>query len=155
MSTFLRYLMAFVVQLAWQRTGKHGAIPPMRMPFGKNKGQSVPLPIIGPWQMMIAMWVARQIWTVYGDNVKAKLKHAKHPLVKHVGTLLPDTGKTPAPASGKQQTSAAPSPATTPAAASPPPPQYGTRPLDTSTNGNHDSGNLPPGSLLNSLRSLN
>lgn|GEM_PF-4210838 len=153
MSTFLKYLMAFGVQALMQRTGKHGAVPPMRIPFGKNKGQSVPLPVIGPWQMMIAMWVARQIWTVYGDDVKAKLKRAKHPLVKHVGTLLPTTGKTPVPATATPAPAAS-TPSPTPAAA-PPPPQYGTRPLDTPTNGGSNSGNLPPGSLLNSLRSLN
>jgi hypothetical protein len=155
-STFLKYIMAFAVQTLMQRTGRQGAVPPMRIPFGKNKGQSVPLPVIGPWQMMIAMWVARQIWTVYGDNVKSKLKRAKHPLVQHVGTILPDTGKTPAPSMAKPPASAsAPSPASTPSATPPAPVQYGTRPLDDSANGNNNSGNLPPGSLLNSLRSLN
>lgn len=149
MSTFIKYLMAFVVQAALQRTGKQGAIPPMRIPFGKNKGQSVALPVIGPWQMMIAMWVARQVWVVYGDGVKAKLQNARHPLVKHVGTLLPDAGKksaaaTPAPAPQSSAPSTAPAPK-----------QYDTRVLDTDTNNGKDSGNLPPGTLLNSLRSLN
>ena len=153
MATFIKYLMAFVVQAAWQRTGKHGAIPPMRIPFGKNKGQSVPLPVIGPWQMMIAMWVARQLWIVYGNGVKAKLQNARHPLVKHIGTLLPDSGKNPAtvtPAPAPVASTPTPASATTPA-----PKQYGTRPLDADTDNGKDSGNLPPGALLNSLRSLN
>ncbi len=159
MSTLLKYLMAFAVQTLMQRTGRQGAVPPMRIPFGKNKGQSVPLPIIGPWQMMIAMWVARQVWTVYGESVKTKLKHAKHPLVQHVGAILPDSGKTSHSSTAKSQINApapaaAPAPATAPAPA-PAPPQYGTRPLDTSNGDTNNSGNLPPGSLLNSLRSLN
>lgn len=152
MSTFIRYLMAFVVQAAWQRTGKHGAIPPMRIPFGKNKGQSMPLPIIGPWQMMIAMWVARQLWVVYGDGVKNKLQSASHPLVKHLGTLLPDSGKK----SASTASSPAPQATATAPAPVPAPKQYDTRVLDADTDtSKKDSGNLPPGALLNSLRSLN
>jgi hypothetical protein len=147
--TFLRYLMAFGVQLAWQKTGKSGATPPMRMPFGKNKGKSVPLPIIGPWQMMIALWLGRQIWAVYGNQVKEKLQNASHPVARHVGGLLPDSGSTPAasPAVSPPH-QAAPVAGSTPAT-SRPAPQYGTQQLDPAQNG---SGNLPPGSILSSLR---
>jgi hypothetical protein len=138
--TLLRYLMAFGVQLAWQKTGKSGATPPMRMPFGKNKGKSVPLPVIGPWQMMIALWLGRQIWAIYGNQIKSKLQNTAHPVAKHVGGLLPDVGTSPA--------------GSTPGTQSRPAPQYGTRQLDPATSdaGQNGSGNLPPGSILNSLR---
>ncbi len=150
MGTFLRYLMAFGVQMAWQKTGKGGATPPMRMPFGKKKGQSLPMPIIGPWQMMIALWLGRQIWAVYGNQVKSKLQNAAHPVAKHVGGLLPDTGSTPSVATpmvnpATQPPSAAASTPSAPRAT----PQYGTQQLDPTQNG---SGDLPPGSVLSGLR---
>jgi hypothetical protein len=146
--TFLRYLMAFGVQMAWQKTGKGSATPPMRMPFGKHKGKS--LPMIGPWQMMIALWLGRQIWAIYGDQVKSKLQNATHPVAKHVGGLLPDTGSTPAmPAPAAMPTSQAP-PGTGSTPSMPrPAPQYGTQQLDPAQNG---SGDLPPGSILSGLR---
>lgn len=155
MGTFLRYLMAFAVQLAWQRAGKTGATPPMRMPFGKNKNKAMPLPIIGPWQMMIAMWLARQVWTIYGQQVKTKLKNVNHPVADHIGNLLPDAGSTPGQTYNvpAQPVTATPAPSTPPPAPSRPAPQYGTQPLDSPVNGAaNGSGDLPPGTILNSLR---
>lgn len=127
MSVFLRYLMAFAVQLTWQRTGKRGALPPVRLPFGKNKGSAMPIPLIGPWQMMIAMWLIRQVWTVYGGQVKSKLKNAAHPMANHIGNLLPDSKSTLA---------------TQPIGS-----QHQTQPLASTP-----STPLSPGSILNSLR---
>jgi hypothetical protein len=152
MGTFLRYLMAFGMQLAWQKTGKGGATPPMRMPFGKHKGKS--LPIIGPWQMMIALWLGRQIWAIYGNQVKEKLQNASHPVARHVGGLLPDTGSTPAapPSAASPSSQAAPAAGSIPGvphSVSHAPPQYGTQQLDPAQNG---SGSLPPGSVLSGLR---
>lgn len=127
MHAFLRYLIAFVAQLAWQRTGKRGALPPVRIPFGKNKGSAMPLPVIGAWQMMVAMWLIKQVWAVYGGNVKNKLQNAAHPMVSHIGNLLPDS---------KGKSTLATSPAT-----------------NAGHTSNHTSDtSLPAGSLLNSLR---
>ena len=149
MGTFLRYLMAYGMQLVWQRSGKSGATPPMRIPFGKNKNKQLPLPVIGPWQMMIGMWLIRQIWAIYGNQVKSKLNQTNHPIAKHVHNLLPDTGT-----SANQGASAQVAPAQPVAAQSAPAPrptpQYGTQVLTDSPNG---SGNLPAGSVLSSLRS--
>lgn len=133
MQTFLRYLMAFVMQLAWQRTGKRGALPPMRIPFGKNKGAAMPLPVIGPWQMMVAMWLVKQVWAVYGGQVKNKLQNAANPMVSHIGSLLPD-GKSTSPVQSANASN-----------------KYQTQPL-TSAARTSNSGPLPAGSLLNSLR---
>ena len=148
MGTFLRYLMAYGVQLMWQRSGKSGVTPPMRMPFGKNKNKPAAIPIIGPWQMMIAMWLGRQIWSIYGNQVKTKLRQTNHPIAHHVHDLLPDTGK-PTQSTSAQNT---PAPAKPVSAITPAPrvaPQYGTQVLGDTQNG---SGNLPPGSVLSSLR---
>lgn len=152
MGTFLRYLMAYGMQLAWQRSGKSGATPPVRMPFGRNKNKSLPLPIIGPWQMMIAMWLARQVWAIYGNQVKSKLLQTNNPVANHVHNLLPDTGaapsrSTPAPTPVPAASTPTATPPSTPAPRSVP--QYGTQVLDDTQNGSAD---LPPGSVLSSLR---
>ena len=154
MGTLLRYLMAFGVQMAWQKTGKGGATPPMRMPFGKSKGKDIPLPIIGPWQMMIALWLGKRIWAIYGNQVKSRMQNATHPVAKHVGGLLPDTGSTlSATSSAAPPVQATPATGSTPKA-SRPAPQYGTRQLDPNQNdaASNSSGSLPPGSLLSRLR---
>jgi len=140
--------MAYGVQLMWQRSGKSGATPPMRLPFGKNKNKPLSLPVLGPWQMMIAMWLGRQIWSIYGDQVKSKLRQTNHPIANHVHDLLPDTGKTSNQSTPAAAVSA--SPVTTPSTPAPrQTPQYGTQVLTDTQNG---SGNLPPGSVLSSLR---
>ena len=155
MGTFLRYLLSFAVQTAWQRAGSKGAIPPMRMPIGKNKGKLIALPIFGPWQMMIAMWLIRQVWAVYGSQVKARLRSTNHPVANHVGKLLPDPdlGQTAANSPAAGAPSAAPAsagstPAPRPAA------QYGTQVLSDSDS-DDNTGTLPPGSVLSSLRTQN
>jgi len=151
MGTLLRYLMAYGVQLAWQRSGKTGATPPMRMPFGKNKGKAMPM--IGPWQMMILMWIARQIWAIYGNQVKAKLSSTNHPVASHIGNILPPAGSTPSAATTAPNVAQTPPPAAAPpAAASRPVPQYGTQVLSDSDS---DPANLPPGSVLSGLRGQN
>ena len=154
MATLFRYLMAYAVQLAWQRAGKGGATPPVRMPFGKNKGKSLPMPMLGPWQMMILMWLGRQIWAIYGNQVKSKLRDINHPVTKHIGQILPDTGTAPQPGTPNAASQAGSPPAPQASSAGSAPParpaaHYGTQVLDPNSNG---SGNLPPGSVLNSMR---
>ena len=170
MGTFLRYLISLGIQLAWQRSGRSGATPPIRMPFGRNKGKSMPLPIIGPWQMMAAMWIIRRIWSMYGHQIKDRLGSTGNPLVGHLRDLLPDTPGAPAssastpststPSSGAQQATAQP---TGSQQASPPPPpaarpapQYRTQPLSSAANTNStsptDTAPLPSGSVLNGRR---
>jgi hypothetical protein len=125
------------------------------VPAGRNKGKTLPLPVIAPWQMMAALWIARRIWTMYGGQVKNRLRDVKHPLAGQIHDLLPDTGNansgsasTPATAQAPvqpQPTSSAPQPA----------PQYQTQPLSsvTASNGNsHATTKLPSGSILSGLR---
>lgn len=94
MPTFLRYLMSLVVHLAWRRAGRSGPIPPVRLP-GK-KGKHVDLPIIGTWQLMAAMWLAKKVWDRYGHDVKDRLTNHANDLARRAATLLPDPTK-PAP----------------------------------------------------------
>ena len=149
MGTLLRYLMAYAVQVMWQRSGKGGATPPMRMPFGKNKGKAMPMPMIGPWQMMIMMWIARQIWAIYGNQVKAKLSGVNHPVASHIGNILPPTGSTSSSATTAPTVAA---PTAPPAPAPRPAPHYGTQVLDDPDD---DAADLPPGSVLSGLRGQN
>lgn len=160
MGTFLRYLLSLGIQLAWQRSGRGGAIPPIRMPFGRNKGKTMPLPIIGPWQMMAAMWIIQRVWKMYGNQIKDRLSNGDNPLLGHLHDLLPDTpGARPSNAStssatassaSAQQASTAPTPAPRPA------PQYHTQPLSTAAQANGakstSTAPLPSGSVLNGLR---
>lgn len=167
MGTLIRYLISFGLQLAWQRAGKGGATPPMRMPFGKNRGKTVPLPILGPWQMMVAMWLARRVWDSYGTQIKDKVRNVQHPLAGHINDFLSGTPSgasqnTPHPSPNtpnvQQSTPAQSTPAATspapPAAAPRPTPKYGTQRLDDTAaqSGSTPSSPLPPGSILSGLR---
>lgn len=146
MGTFLRYLISLAMHIAWQRSGKGGSVPPLRMPVGKNKGRTVPLPAIAPWQIMAALWIAQKIWSLYGHVFKEKLRNARHPLAGHLHDLIPDP---PMPQGGNSR------PATltvTPSSStSRPAPQYHTQPLAGDTAGS-GSGPLPAGSVLSGLR---
>ena len=165
MSTFMRYLISLLVHMTWSRVGKGGPVPPLRVP---RKGP-VNLPVIGPWQVMIAAWLLRKFWERYGREVKAHLMDTNHPAAQGIGSLLPDP-KNPAPNmmpgaksgaaghnSGGGRNSAGapvtfPVPAGAPnvsasgvAAAGPrPAPSHATRPLTARP--------LPQGSVLSSLR---
>ena len=155
MSIFFRYLFAILVQMAWSRVGKGGPVPPIRLP-GKGK-DPVKLPLIGPWQMMVAMWMMNKFWDRYGRDVKLKLMDTSHPVARRVGSLLPGAaGKratsgapatitvpgTPASANNAAASSAAASTTTAPSAS--PAPSHDTQPLPTRR--------LPQGSVLSSLR---
>jgi hypothetical protein len=137
------YLLSLLFHALWSRAGK-GPIPPVRVPVGK--GKKLPLPALSPWQLMIATWVVRRLWSFYGGHVKMRLTAHQNPVARHVGTLLPDptADNTPAPSSAQpaptQPTAAASQPAPT---MTPPPPapakSYGTQ-------------KLSPGSVLSALR---
>ena len=87
MAVFLRFLLTVVANFAWQRIGGRGAVPPVKLPRSK---QPLNLPVLAPWQMMVAMWVARKFWGRYGVQVKDKLDNANHPAARVVGSLIPD-----------------------------------------------------------------
>jgi len=54
----LKYLVSLAAHLTWHRMGARGPVPPMRLPGGRP----LPLPPIGPWQLMIALWVLNKLW---------------------------------------------------------------------------------------------
>lgn len=142
MSKFLRYLISFVFHLIWARSGGSGAVPPVRLP----KGKQVPMPVIGPWQMMIAMWLFKKMWHSHGQRVKEKLADAPSPLVNRVASWIPDTpqaAKTKAANPGSANNAQVPAPAPS----NPQPAQHDTQPLKSSAN-----GGVTQGSVLNSLR---
>ncbi len=87
MAVFLRFLLTMVANFAWQRLGGRGAVPPVKLPRSK---QPLNLPVLAPWQMMVAMWIARKFWGRYGVQVKDKLDNATHPAARAVGSLIPD-----------------------------------------------------------------
>lgn len=164
MPIFLRYLLSLIFHMTWSRVGKGAPVPPVRLPR-KGKGP-VTLPAIGPWQLMMAMWLVNKIWGKYGNNVKSHLLTAPHPAAKGLGSLLPD----PQNAGTSTLSSTTPSVATpalappagastAPAAANPPhmsthvagpsgsshqPPSHDTQRLP--------GASLPQGSVLSALR---
>jgi hypothetical protein len=87
MATLLKYLLSLAVHSAWMRAGKGGAAPPLRMPGGK----AVPLPVIGPWQMLLISWVARKLWQRYGDEVRTRVAKVDHPAAQRLHDWIPST----------------------------------------------------------------
>lgn len=87
MAVFLRFLLTVAANFAWQRIGGRGAVPPVKLPRSK---QPLNLPILAPWQMMVAMWMARKFWGRYGTQVKDKLDNAAHPAARAVGSMIPN-----------------------------------------------------------------
>lgn len=160
MPTFLRYMMSLVVHLAWLRAGRGGPVPPVRLP--SKKGKSVNLPVIGTWQMMAAMWLAKKFWERYGHDVKAHLKTNPNDLARRAATYLPDPKNPPAAkklaAAAAATASPTPAPTTAPVPAPRPAPNLQTQPLSppniapptASSNGAPTS--IPSGSLLSKLR---
>lgn len=147
MGTFLRYLLSFAVQLAWQRSGRGGAVPPVRLPLGKNKGKTLPLPIIAPWQIMAVLWLGNKIWARYGDHITQQLDQHKDVLLDRLDRVVLGHSKSSSVTPGSLSTGAS---SITPPAH--PATQYHTQPLDDSQKGSTPSPNLPAGSVLSSLR---
>jgi len=85
MSTFLRYLVSLAIHMTWSRMGKGGPVPPIRLP---RKGP-VNLPVLGPWQVMVGMWLMNKVWDRYGRELKTHLMNAGHPAARAAGSLLP------------------------------------------------------------------
>lgn len=88
MSVFIKYLLSIAAHMMWRRMGKGGPIPPIPLP---RKGP-VNLPVLGPWQVMIGMWLMNKMWERYGRELKTHLMNAGNPVVRGAGNLLPDTG---------------------------------------------------------------
>ena len=141
MSVFFRFVMTLLANVAWQRIGGKGAVPPVRLP--RTKGP-INIPVLTPWQMMAAMWVARKAWGRYGNQVKSRIDAVNHPAARQVGAWLPDPDLTAsAPNAGAMHAPrtwtttaqpAAPQAATAqpaPSAAAPPPTSRPARDYDT------------------------
>jgi hypothetical protein len=147
-----RYLLAFAVQIAWQRAGRGGSIPPVRMPVGRGKGKTLPLPIIGPWQMMAAMWLARKIWARYGDDIQRRFDQEKGKVLDRLDHIVVGQSKSGNNPNGPASQSTPPAAPQIAAPAARPAPNYGTQVLDDSTSNSNSPSNLPPGSVLTGLR---
>ena len=169
MSTFFRYLLALSMNLAWQRAGRGGAIPPVRLP-GKGKSP-VSLPMIGPWQMMAATWVLKRVWARHGTNIKSRLMNNANDLTRRAAQYIPDpkgAGAASGVASGAKpnttsSTRSAPSvtpsatPMPTPASTPRPAPNFNTQVLGGDSTNNAPTSttsqsSLPQGSILGKLR---
>jgi len=167
MAGIFRLLASVAAHAAWQRAGRGGPLPPIRIP-GKR---TTHLPVPAPWQMMAATWAAERLWSAYGPQVKRKLADNPSPLAHKIVDFLPgptDTTGTltapapvPAPAPISTPTAAPmPTPATAPvtgntAPAQSAPPARPQAPSGAATQRLPQSPDdtLPPGSVLNSLRS--
>jgi hypothetical protein len=112
MPTLIKYLLSIVVHMMWSRMGK-GPVPPIRLP---RKGP-VNLPVVGPWQVMIGMWLMNKLWDRYSRDVKTRLMNAQHPVVRNAGSLIPDLKGAPqnATSPGNTSTQATVAQSTTPA----------------------------------------
>ena len=162
MSVFIKYLLSIAAHMMWRRMGKGGPIPPIPLP---RKGP-VNLPVLGPWQVMIGMWLMNKMWERYGRELKTHLMNAGNPVVRGAGTLLPDTGagtpNTSAPGTTPNNSSAAhnsvPTTINAPTPAPAPAPNYKTQNLSDTTPASQTNSSAPTsqrlsqGSILSSLR---
>jgi hypothetical protein len=151
MSVFFRYLISMLVHMMWTRMGNRGPVPPIRIP---RKGP-VNLPTIGPWQMMIVMWMMKAFWEKYGRDLKLKLMSSNHPVAKRVGSVLPPTKKASMGGFGSAGRSTTSAPATITVPANPSAPNTATQPSAQATSYNTQplpTRRLPAGSILSSLR---
>jgi hypothetical protein len=136
MATFIKYLLSLALHTAWMRAGKSGPVP--RVPLPRGKGH-LPLPVIGPWQMLLVTWAARKLWQRYGDDVRAQVGKVDHPAAQRVHDWIPSTGTPRNPARATSQppatftTPATATPATATAAASAPARSARTQPLPPQT----------------------
>jgi hypothetical protein len=146
MANLFRYLISIAAHLAWQRAGRRGPLPPMKIP-GKR---TTHLPIPSPWQIMAATWLLERLWKTYGDDVKHKLTHTKSPAVNKLGQMIPAPGDADAPAATSSNVVTAPATVTS----TPAPQQMAPKaPGTTYATQRLPQDPLPPGSVLGSLRS--
>jgi hypothetical protein len=180
MPTLFKYLLSMIVHMMWSRMGK-GPVPPIRVP---RKGP-VNLPVVGPWQVMIGMWLMNKLWERYSRDLKTHLMSAGHPVVRKAGSLIPDPAGVAqnGTAAANMSTQATSAPATTPAtitasgsgqsnvtqnnsqaqmSTSPPTQSHktqllssGSQPAQSAPANDAPSRGLSPGSILSSLRRTN
>ena len=143
MAAPFRFLASLFAHVFWQRSGRRGPLPPLRIP-GKR---TTHLPIPAPWQIMAASWAVERLWKAYGPTVKRRLHENPSPIANKIGGLLPGPEQV-APASNN-----APNPATTTAPTTTPTKSGATTQLLPQ----HPTGDaaLPSGSVLRSLRPSN
>ena len=87
MNVLLKFLFSLIAHAAWRRIGGGGAVPPIKLP---RTGRSIPIPVLSSWQLMVVMWVAKKIWQQHGGSVKTRLVNADNPVVRRVGSYVPD-----------------------------------------------------------------
>lgn len=131
MNKLLQFLFSLLAHAAWRRIGGGGAVPPIKLPRGKAP---IPIPVFSSWQLMVMMWLIKKVWQRHGGSVKTRLVNAENPVVRRVGSYVPDVnGATTAPNTTVQtaQASTAPtSAAASPAQVQPAHADYGTQHLD-------------------------
>ena len=139
MAALFRFLASLLAHTVWNRTGRRGPLPPMRLP-GKR---TTNLPIPSPWQIMAASWAAERVWKAYGPTVKQRLKQNPSPMAHKISDLLPGPENVmPAP-------SAAPNVAPT---AAPAPTRKTSNAATQRLPQDATDAPLPSGSVLRSLR---
>ena len=152
MAALFRFLAGLVAHTAWQRAGRRGPLPPVKLPGRRTTH----LPIPSPWQMMMATWIAERLWQAYGPEVKGRLAQNPSPVAHKINDLLPGpTATVVTTPAATPPTQVTPSPQAAPptsppqAATSTPTParKYATQRLPQ-----QDDDHLPPGSVLQSLR---
>jgi hypothetical protein len=143
MAKIFRYLFSILAHVAWRRSGKSGPLPHFKAP-GKRTTR---LPIPSPWQVMVATWILERLWKEFGDDVKHKLTHTKSPAVNRLGQMIPAPGDAAQaqPAQSQPALAGAPQGNGQPSQSTAQAPNYDTQKLQT--------GPLPSGSVLSSLRS--
>ncbi len=149
MGALLKFMLSLAAHVAWQRMGQRGAVPPMRM-----KGKTTSLPKIAPWQMMIATFAIKQLWDLFGHEVKGRLDNARHPVVNRFGSMLPRPTRPLSPKNNATSTAPSGSTASSKSTASPSktPPDYNTQMLPSQISPAQSASKLPSGSVLSSLR---
>jgi hypothetical protein len=152
MPYIFRYLAALALQLAWARAGKKGAAAPLRMKPGAK-----PMPVIGPWQMMVGAWVVKKLWARFGPEVTATLNNARHPAVRGVASIINGTPGPllHSPAAPANTAPTPPTPVVAPSVVvSNTPNSYGTQVLDANGNATVTAPNVTArrGTLLDRLR---
>lgn len=146
MAGLFRLLASILAHVFWNRAGRRGPLPPVRLPGRRTTH----LPVPSPWQIMAATWAAERLWTAYGPTVKQRLKQHPAPVAHKISDLLPGPEQV-APVAPAPQNAPNPAGATVPVnvkkasgAATQRLPQDDT-----------DDASLPSGSVLRSLRPSN
>lgn len=87
MNVLLKFLFSLIAHAAWRRIGGRGAVPPVKLP--KTKAP-INVPVFSSWQLMAMMWLAKKVWQRHGGTVKTRLVNADNPVVRRVGSYVPD-----------------------------------------------------------------